>query len=191
MLLLLALIVALIVWAVSCATGGGDATETTGADVARDAADSADSTDAAPASASPSASLDPDQVSACQPGEFTVSVKTESGQYSFTQQPVFVYQVTSTASVACSLNVGTTQQQVVVGSGQAEVWKSTPCVENPTDQTVVLEPGQPRSGKVTWDLAMNDGTTCSKDRHVSTKGTYWVQASIGDRSSDQYRFVLQ
>ncbi|KAB1644406.1 hypothetical protein F8O06_10185 [Pseudoclavibacter sp. CFCC 14310] len=207
-LVLLVVIVLLVVWAVSCATSSGrngsndadsaaqtsqtsEPQSTGSADpTSDDAAKSADAqkTESA-ASATPSA--DPGSVPTCDPGELSVSVKTEKGQYSFSQQPVFVYEVSNITSAPCSANVGTSQQELVVGSGPAEIWKSTPCIANPSDAMNVLEPGKPLTGTVSWDLSMNDGSACSKDRHASVTGTYWVQATIVGRSSEQYAFIMQ
>ncbi|MGO2655101.1 MAG: hypothetical protein ACTH93_04615 [Pseudoclavibacter sp.] len=201
-LVLLVVIVLLVVWAVSCATSSGkkgsndaDSAAQTSQTSEPQSTGSADPTsdDAAKnepaASATPSA--DPGSVPTCDPGELSVSVKTEKGQYSFSQQPVFVYEVSNITSAPCSANVGTSQQELVVGSGPAEIWKSTPCIANPSDVMNVLEPGKPLTGTVSWDLSMNDGSTCSKDRHASVTGTYWVQATIVGRSSEQYSFIMQ
>ncbi|WP_028245900.1 hypothetical protein [Pseudoclavibacter soli] len=198
-LLILLVLIALVIWGItSCVTRGDDSASTN-----TNATESA-AVPTATAAASPSASADasdsddatsddsPDaDVATCAAGDLSVSVKTSASTYSFSQQPQFVYQVTNISSVACSANVGTTQQQLVVGSGQAEIWKLTPCIANPADAVEVLQPDEPVSGTVTWDLSFNDGTACTKTRQASTAGTYWVQASIGSVSSSQYAFVLQ
>lgn len=193
-LLIVLVLIALIVWGItSCVTRGDDTAST-------DAAESPSAVTASP-SASAEASDEGEEaavddaadaeVATCAAGDLSVSVKTTASTYSFSQQPEFVYQVTNVSSVACSANVGTTQQQLVVGSGQAEIWKLTPCIANPADAVEVLQPDEPVSGTVTWDLSFNDGTACTKTRQASTAGTYWVQASIGSASSSQYAFVLQ
>ncbi|MCD7101494.1 hypothetical protein [Pseudoclavibacter sp. 13-3] len=207
-LILLVVIVLLVVWAVSCAKSSGrnsssaadsaaqtsqtsDEQSGSAGDDAEKSAAAQDSDTSADTEASAAPSTDPSSVPTCDPGELSVSVKTEKGQYSFAQLPVFVYEVSNITSAPCSANVGTSQQELVVGSGPAEIWKSTPCIANPSDAMNILEPGKPLTGTVSWDVSMNDGSSCSKDRHASVAGTYWVQATIVGRSSEQYSFVMQ
>ena len=194
-LLVLVIIIALVVWGVvSCVTHGAAQSDADGSaapattDPVTSASPSADASTSAQPTTEPSASA---EAAACESSDLSVSVRTSASTYSFTQQPEFIYEITNIASVPCSTNVGTAQQQLVVGSGQAEIWKLTPCISNPSDDVQVLQPNDPLSGTVKWDLSFNDGKTCSKERKATVAGTYWVQASIGSISSQQYAFVLQ
>lgn len=194
---LLVVTIALIIWgAVSCTSrGAGDAADVSGSTASSsptpDASASPSDAAAAGASASPSADPSTDNVAECVAGDLDVSVKTGRSSYSFREQPEITYQIANISKVPCRANVGTSQQQLVVGSGPAEVWKLQACVTNPSDTWQVLQPSEPVSATVPWDLSFNDGTECTKTRRATVAGTYWVQASIGTASSSQYSFVLQ
>lgn len=171
LLLALLVIVALTWWGVAALRGGG--------------APASPSHGAASATASSSASP-------CPTGALSVTAAAQKSQYSVSEHPELTMHVKNISKTDCTANVGTSQQQFVVGSGTQSLWFSKPCITNAADQTRVIRAGQTLSGSVAWDGTTNTIAACAKSTAASGKpGTYWVTASLGDAVSPRASFVLQ
>jgi hypothetical protein len=168
-LLLVLVIIALVWWAVSAVRGGGASPS--------------------PSRAAASASTSP---LACPTGALSVTAAVQKSQFSVSEHPGLIMRVKNISSTDCTANVGTSQQQFVVGSGDQNLWYSKPCITNAADQTRVIKAGQTLSGSVAWDGTTNTIEACAKSTAASGKpGTYWVTASLGDAVSPKVSFVLQ
>lgn len=143
-------------------------------------------------SASSSASSSGDaKVPECSQGVLSVSVSTDASRYSLTDHPVLTMSVKNTSDADCRANVGTSQQQFVVGSGDQSLWFSRPCITNSSDAVRTLRAGQTLRGKVSWDGTTNTAQSCSKSTAgTGQPGTYWVTAALGDTLSAKATFVL-
>ena len=131
-------------------------------------------------------------VSECAPRDMTVTAAADKAQYGVADHPVLTMQVANVSEQDGAANVGTSQQSFVVGSGDASLWYSKPCVTNAADLTQVIRAGQTLSGTVTWDGTTNTATTCEKSTAASGRpGTYWVTATLGDVMSEKTVFTIQ
>jgi hypothetical protein len=141
------------------------------------AAPAADAT--APATDAPAAGDD----ATCAAGVVDLVPITDAATYASTQLPQISMSITNTGSVDCSLNLGSSQQALVVTSGQEQWWSSKDCQVNPTDQVVTIQAGQTlTTPAIAWDRTRSTPDTCEGTRTPVPAGgaTYRLTVSVGD-----------
>lgn len=140
---------------------------------------------------------------ACDPGALTVAAVTDKTTYATGEDPVFTIKLTNSGTVACSVDVGTSQLKLVVSDTSGTVWQSSDCATGSSDTdkywdyVKVVQPGESLvSVGVTWDRVSSNASDCSASGSVVAAGgaSYWLNASVGEvmsSSSNQAQFTLQ
>jgi hypothetical protein len=157
----------------------------------------------APAGANPTSSSTPQSTKTttapaagkdCAAANVKVEAVTDKVSYPAGVNPVISMKITNTGSVACIINLGSTQQDLKVTSGSETIWDSKDCQTDAVDATVTLEPNVPKTTPgITWDRTRSSKTTCSGTRPPVTAGgaSYHLTASVGDRTSKEtVQFLL-
>lgn len=109
----------------------------------------------------------------------------KSGQF-----PEFTVYVVSTASSACSFNVGTKHLSVVVSTGgRTHVWSSSDCSHSAGSHVIALTRGVPWVLRVTWDRKTSS-PGCTLPRQTVKPGAFTVTAVSGRLHSAAKIFVL-
>ncbi|MFD1714828.1 hypothetical protein ACFSBZ_10130 [Amnibacterium flavum] len=160
-------------------------------------------TDAAQAPVDASAPVDPGAATgpvACTPDQVSVSPVTDADSYDAGVEPQLSWTLANTGSVACIINVGTSQQVFTVTSGDEKIWTSTDCQTDPKDFDLTLEPASSgaaptSSASFTWPRERSSTDTCAADavrEQVAAGGaSYHLQVSVGGfTSSDTKQFLL-
>lgn len=167
--------------------------------VARPAADSkagakpADSAAHAPITPKPStAAVDG---AACLPANITLEAVADKATYAAGELPQISMKITNTGHTACTINLGSTQQELIVTSGSEQIWDSKDCQTGAVDLAQTLTAGQviPTTA-IPWDRSRSSKTTCSAARPPVTAGgaSYHLSVKVGAlKSKDTVQFLLK
>ena len=160
----------------------------------------AESTSAAPdappsstASESVSATPSPTPTSTgpvCNPASIKVTGSTDAETYAADQSPVLSLTVSNTGEVACPVNVGTSQMEFLITSGEDRIFSSRDCQEGAEDLEVTIEPGGSETASFTWER-IRSAPECAAVDAVPGPGQYGFQTRLGERTSDEVVFTLQ
>jgi hypothetical protein len=141
-------------------------------------------------SASPSVSAGASASPACDENLVTVAASTDAASYAAGQQPVFTLKVTNTGTAACQVNVGTSQQEFSVLSGQDRIFDSRDCQQNPQDKTLSLAAGASETANFVWQRNRTE-PGCAPVTAVPGPGSYTLTVSLGARISAKHSFELK
>ena len=176
LVVLIALIIALIlVIAVISAVASGSSKAT-----APKAEGGASATPTQSAAASPSSPVVAG--AACAPARLKVLASTDKASYAPGENPKLSFSITNTGTVACTFNVGSTQQTYVVASGAEQYWSSKDCETAPVDTPLLLQPNVAMTATaISWDRTRSSTTTCATSRAAAPGGgaTYTLTVSVG------------
>ncbi|RLP68902.1 hypothetical protein D9V30_08455 [Mycetocola reblochoni] len=143
-------------------------------------------------SATPAEEGDPQP---CDESVVSVGASTDADDYAAEAKPELSLSVTNTGAAACTLNVGTSQQQFIITRGSETVWRSTDCQTESSDAVVVLEPDATVASAepVTWERIHSSPGSCDGEREAAEAGgtDYRLTTSIGGiESAETTDFVL-
>ncbi len=138
---------------------------------------------AVPAEPSPS---DP----SCDPDLVQVSASTDAQSYAPDQDPVLTLTVTNTGDVDCPVNVGTSQMEFLVTSGDDRIFSSADCQDGAEDLSRDIAPGSSEEAKFTWERNRSV-PGCEEVEENATPGSYDVRVSLGELTSEEATFELQ
>ena len=131
---------------------------------------------------------------ACNPANIVVEAVTDKTEYAAGQQPMISMSIVNNGSVACVMNVGTTQQALEITSGAESYWSSADCQTEPVDLDQVLEPGiKQTTAPIPWDRTRSDPSTCTSERSAVTANgaSYHLSVSLGEiKSENTAQFLL-
>lgn len=129
----------------------------------------------------------PEEV-ACAPADILLEAVTDRSSYSSSQQPELSMTITNRGFLPCTLNVGSTQQKLVVTSGSETYWTSTDCQVDPVDDVRILQPSVPlQTSATTWDRTRSSASTCgttNKPKVPAGGASYHLTVYVGDIKSE-------
>jgi len=135
-----------------------------------------------------------DDEDACSPGDILIEPITDATHYAAGVQPQISMSITNTGSSACTLDVGTSQQQYIIVSGSDPIWNSTTCQTGGESLDLVLEPSEPvTTTPFPWDRTRSSASTCSTARPevVAAGSTYRLSVKLGEiTSAGDAAFIL-
>lgn len=118
----------------------------------------------------------------CDPAQVEIDAIADQNSYAPGELPQLSFTITNLSGVACTLNVGTTQQVFSVTSGADVYWSSADCLTEPVDAEVILEPNLGvTSTPIGWDRTRSTVDTCGTDRSAVPAGgaTYNLDVTVG------------
>jgi hypothetical protein len=131
---------------------------------------------------------------ACAPANIKLEAITDKASYAAGQNPLISMRITNTGTAACTINLGSTQQELKITSGSETYWDSKDCQTDAVDSTQVLKPATPlTTPAITWDRTRSSKTTCSSSRPQVTAGgaSYHLTVKVGDiTSKETAQFLL-
>lgn len=145
------------------------------------------------AAGEPAPSADPIAGAPCDPASVAVTAITDSNNYATDQQPQLSFSIANTGTVACTFNVGSTQQTFVITSGEEQYWSSKDCETGPVDSELTLEPNVAvTSTPIAWDRTRSSTTTCDVARTAVPAGgaTYNLSVTVGAVPASTASFIL-
>ena len=151
------------------------------------------STPAASVAPSAKASTQP-AGAACLPANITLTAVADKATYSANEKPLISMTIANTGSAACTINVGSSQQELIITSGSEKIWDSKDCQTAPVDLAYTLKPGTPAPTATTaWDRTRSSTTTCAAARiPVTASGaSYHLSVKLGAiTSKTTTQFIL-
>ena len=137
----------------------------------------------------------PAEIGACNSDSVVVTAITDADTYEAGVDPQLSFSIVNSGSVACTLNVGNSQQVFAVTSGSDTIWLSTDCQTGAVDQPYTLDPGVPiTSTPFAWERVRSTKDTCDDpDRPAATAGgaSYHLNVTVGGiESEDSKQFIL-
>jgi hypothetical protein len=127
---------------------------------------------------------------ACRSADIVLSLSAAQYSYPAHALPQFEINVVSTASRACTFDVGARNTQLLIrAGGQAKVWDSADCLRPPGRQVTRLARGVPAVVRITWDRKTS-APGCRLPRKMARPGTYTATAYSGHLLSPTLIFVL-
>lgn len=143
------------------------------------------STDVKETNSATTPSEEPD--AACLPANITLEAVTDKNSYAAGETPMIGLTLTNTGSTACTINAGSTVQELTITSGSEKYWNSKDCQSAAVDAPTILEPNIPQSTNlIAWDRTRSSTTTCTGDRpQVPADGaSYHLTVKVGDIVSE-------
>ena len=195
-------LVAGIVTAANALRGAGAAASSTGTEAAAPGADNTqpdtnqtpDATPAPDATASkpPSAAPSPSTAAPalCPAASIGVSATPDALSYAAGTEPVLTMTVTNTGTELCSVNVGTSQMEFIVTSGQDRIFSSMDCQQDSEDLLKTIKPNGVETAKLSWDR-LRSARGCADVPDSTNPGTYMFTARLGEISSEGTAFELE
>ncbi|HEY0258965.1 MAG TPA: hypothetical protein VGC18_03860 [Lacisediminihabitans sp.] len=147
-------------------------------------------------SSTPKASTPADAAgTACVPAHLKLEAVTDKATYAAAEQPQISMKITNTGSAPCTINLGSTQQELIITSGSEQIWDSKDCQTGAVDAQTTLKPNVAvPTTAIPWDRTRSSKTTCDAQRPPVTAGgaSYHLAAKVGQiTSKDTVQFILQ
>lgn len=150
-----------------------------------------EATASAGATASPSPTPSPTSTgTTCDAASIKVTGSTDAESYAADQSPVLSLTVSNTGEVPCLVNVGTSQMDFLITSGDDRIFSSRDCQEGAEDLEVTIEPGQSETARFSWERIRSTAECAAVDA-VPGPGQYVFQTRLGERVSEEVSFTLE
>jgi hypothetical protein len=142
---------------------------------------------AANAAAGPASGVEPG--GGCAPNAIVLSVFTSKTSYHAGQYPVFEVYAVSTASRACTFNLGPAKLHVLVSSSGRVIWDSADCTRGRPNKRAELRRGVPAQESLSWKRTISL-PGCITVASSARPGPYQVQAKDASVASPFRTFKL-
>ena len=162
-------------------------TSTPGASARAARAAAAASAAAGPANGDGASGVEPG--GGCAPNAIVLSVFTSKTSYHAGQYPVFEVYAVSTASRACTFNLGPAKLHVLVSSSGRVIWDSADCTRGRRNKVAELRRGVPTQESLSWNRTISL-PGCVTVASSARPGTYQVQARDASVASPFRTFKL-
>ena len=137
----------------------------------------------------------PSTAPACAIEDIAIQAMTDKDSYGADEPVMMRFMIVNSGAVPCQMNVGTTQQDYIVSSGGATVFRHSHCASDRVDQLVTLEPGDARqTSEIEWDRRYSDEGACDDELAYAPGGGAQYTLSVvvaGIESQGTRDFVLQ
>ena len=127
----------------------------------------------------------------CDEAGIKVAAATDKEAYGPEESPVLTLRVTNTGKAPCDINVGTSQMEYQITSGDDVIFNSRDCQLDSTDLVKNLKPGASETANFLWKVKRS-APECSKVAAEPGRGgaTYALVATMGKWSSEKVLFTL-
>jgi hypothetical protein len=123
---------------------------------------------------------------ACAPANITLEAVVDQTSYAAGVDPKIAMKITNTGAGSCTINLGTTQQELIITSGTETIWDSKDCQTGAVDAPTVMTAGQTlTTPSIPWDRTRSSTTTCNTSRPAVTAGgaSYHLSVKLGSITS--------
>lgn len=173
--------------------GGGEAAQKE-AEASKDDDDDAasdDEQDAEP-TASPSAepTAEPTEDSKCGDADVVLEASTDQNVYQQGENPELTLSVTNESNNECTINLGTSEMEYLITSGEDRVFSSADCQVEAVDNYQTLKADETEKAKLTWERTRT-APDCAPVGTEPQSGTYTLVTKLGERTSEEETFKLE
>jgi hypothetical protein len=131
---------------------------------------------------------------ACLPANLELTAVTDKDSYGPGEQPQIGLSLKNTGSQSCSINMGSTVQQLIILSGEEKYWDSKDCQTAAVDSEQVLKAGETLpTPLIAWDRTRSSTATCDAQRPAVPAGgaSYHLSVKLGELGSEETKqFIL-
>lgn len=131
---------------------------------------------------------------ACAPANITLEAVVDKTTYAAGVDPKVAMKITNTGAGSCTINLGSTQQELIITSGTETIWDSKDCQTGAVDTPTVMTAGQSlTTPTIPWDRTRSSTTTCQTSRPGVTAGgaSYHLAVKLGSITSKKtVQFLL-
>jgi hypothetical protein len=130
---------------------------------------------------------------ACAPANITLEPVIDASSYAAGVDPKVAMKITNTGTGSCTINLGSTQQELIITSGTETIWDSKDCQTDGVDAPTVMTAGQTLTTQsIPWDRTRSSTTTCDTSRPAVTAGgaSYHLEVKLGSITSKDTQFLL-
>ena len=182
----LILVLALLIWAVTALIGAFTADDEPAVQAPAPSA-SATATASPTSSAEDAPSTDGSE---CAARDVAVVATADSRTHKVGDTAQIGMTITNTSDETCTMDVGSAALTILVTSGSDKVWSSDDCEVDSRSNVVDLEAGQEMESAVPWKTERS-GANCESGLSAIRPGTYQVVARAGDITSDPLTMTIQ
>lgn len=128
----------------------------------------------------------------CDEAGIKVTAAVNKDSFAAEETPILTLRVTNSGKAPCDINVGTSQMEYEITSGEDIIYNSKNCQLDPTDLVKNLAPGASESANMVWKVKRN-APDCAAVVSAPGRGgaTYTLVATLGKWSSEKVTFTLQ
>ncbi|TQN33140.1 hypothetical protein FHX37_3139 [Haloactinospora alba] len=108
----------------------------------------------------------------CRPADVVTTLETDKSDYAADGKPEFELSVVNTADQTCTVDVGPTNMELRVTSGDDRIFSTADCVSGNGSDKVQLSRGVPHTETVAWDRKRSWKDCPDKDMSAERPGTY-------------------
>ncbi len=128
----------------------------------------------------------------CNEAGIKVSGTSDKTVYAPGEDPILTLRVTNTGEAPCDINVGTSQMEFKITSGDDAIFNSKDCAVDPSNLVKNLKPGASETANFTWKRNRS-AEGCPSVAAIPGGGgaTYVFVATLGKWSSDKVIFQFQ
>ncbi|GAB2737519.1 hypothetical protein GCM10027038_40060 [Arthrobacter bambusae] len=126
----------------------------------------------------------------CDLNLVTVTASTDQPAYAAGQNPLLSMKITNGGTAPCQVNVGTSQMEFLVMSGEDRIFSSKDCQAKGDDLVKQIDPGKSETANFPWQ---RNRTTegCGVISAKPATGTYTFKAVLGNKASTKAVFELR
>lgn len=113
---------------------------------------------------SASAAVTSDPSTACSDAKLRLQAITDKTTYAATEKPQISMKLTNTGPSACTVNLGSTKQELIISSGSEKIWDSKDCQTGAIDSSIVIKPGTANAittPAISWNRTRSSTATCA------------------------------
>ncbi len=130
----------------------------------------------------------------CVDANLTLVAVTDKVSYAAADKPQISMKLTNNGP-ACTVNFGSTKQDLIITSGSETIWNSTDCQTGAVDAPVVIRTGESKTTPaIAWGRTRSSKSTCTATNppQVTAGGaSYHLGVALGDlKSKDTVQFLL-
>ncbi|MGN8247232.1 hypothetical protein ACTHAM_000905 [Cellulomonas soli] len=129
-------------------------------------------------------------VAACPAASLAVAITATATSFAEGSDPTFDLTITNSGTVACLVEAGTSQAEVLITSGSDRIWSSRDCAaaEAATNQ-LLIDAGDSHQQQLGWDRTRS-AEGCPADLPAPNPGTYSATFTVQGAASQPTVFGL-
>ncbi|MFJ6027278.1 hypothetical protein ACIQCN_07415 [Pseudarthrobacter sp. NPDC092424] len=145
----------------------------------------------ATASSSPAGTPSPTSTPSCDQKLVTVTAATDKAAYGPDEKPLLTLKVTNGGKIPCKVNIGTSQMEFLVTSGEDRIFSSRDCQARSEDLIKEIAPGASETANFPWSRNRTVEGCRAIDAKPGAGGAYYVfTAKLGAKTSPKAVFQL-
>lgn len=133
----------------------------------------------------------PAEPDACNPKDIELTASTAAESFALSaDEAIMEMGIENTSGIECTFNVGTSQQEFLITSGDDRIFSSKDCQVDGEDLQMTLKPKKKELARFGWALKRS-APKCAEVASTPQQGTYKLTVKLGKLSSEPTTFYLR